>query len=629
MSKYRNRLLGLAVAATLVVFCGAARATGAAPGPPKPSPSAKKPVTSAAKGAKPAAKTTAARSKPASLRHDTTADDVNRLKEQLAAQQQQISQLLQASAEEKQSLDKAMQVIQSLQAGSKSGAPQTTSASTAVAALPALGQIASASPVIPALPVAAPVMSTASLPAAPPAATPAQEALVQKVDALQKSVDALNQGLFGFRFSGDFRLRNDDTLRSANSVTPSDQQNIRARYRLRFNVDKDLDSKFSTHFQLSTGTFVNPLTYDSDFTGLTSRGPIFLSEAWADYHPNSYVDLRGGKMSEVFADNAKFLMDDDVRFDGFHQIVKTSASGGSLGNLTLELRAGQYILSNPNVQVLAETAQKCTTTPQTITITTLPTTITINTPSAVAAACGWLQANFQPGKNIRDTDLFDQGFVLTARPSEQWTHQFTANIELWRNPNTIQLGSITAGFPLVVNPYYGLSLSGPITTGLGSATTTAGGGTYTAPHYQVLQLVYRADWRGWQTGRQGFPVSFEIHGARNMGTTFYNTAFMGQLTVGEIHKAGDVMFRYGYFYKPANSMISQVTDDDVGTNTTVNLRTNYIRFETGINRFVTWQNMVYIQDELAPNEASRHFFIVLPRGTATQYRVQSQVLFNF
>jgi len=614
--------------AVVTVLCAASLATAAVPASPTPAPSAKKPV-GAVRRVKSAVKSSGARTKPAALRHDETADEVNRLKEQLAAQQQEISQLVQASAQEKQSLDKAMQLIQSLQAGPKAATPQTASESALAAPLPSLGQIASASPIIPALPVVAPVMSTASLPAAQPVTAAQEEALVQKVDTLQKSVDALNQGLFGFRFSGDFRLRNDDTLRSANSVTTSDQQNIRARYRLRFNVDKDLGNQFSTHFQLSTGTFINPLTYDSDFTGLTSRGPIFLSEAWADYHPNSNLDLRGGKMSEVFADNAKFLMDDDVRFDGFHEIFKTSGSAGSLGNVTFELRAGQYILSNPNVQVLAETAAKCTTTPQTITITTLPTTITINTPASVAAACGWLQANFLPGKNIRDTDLFDQGVVITAKTSERWTHQVTANFESWRNPNTIQLGSIAAGFPLVVNPYYGLTVSGPITTGLGSATTTAGGGAYTASHYQVAQLAYRLDWRGWQSSRQGFPVSFEVHGSRNVGTSFYNNAFMGQITIGEIHKAGDVMFRYGYFYKPANSMISQVTDDDVGTNSTVNLRTNYIRFETGINRFVTWQSAVYIQDELASNEPDRHFFVVLPRGTATQYRIQTQMLFNF
>jgi hypothetical protein len=104
---------------------------------------------------------------------------------------------------------------------------------------------------------------------------------------------------------------------------------------------------------------------------------------------------------------------------------------------------------------------------------------------------------------------------------------------------------------------------------------------------------------------------------------------MGQVTIGEVKKGGDLQFRYGYFYKPANSMISQVSDDDVGTNTTVNLRTHYIRVDLGINKFLAWQNMVFIQNELAGNDPARHFYVALPRGAATQYRIQSQMQFTF
>jgi len=181
----------------------------------------------------------------------------------------------------------------------------------------------------------------------------------------------------------------------------------------------------------------------------------------------------------------------------------------------------------------------------------------------------------------------------------------------------------------VAGPYYGLTLSGPITTGLGTATTTAGGGTYTASAFHIFQLAYRLDYSGLKSGRQNWPLSLEFHGSQNFGATFYRDAAMGQISIGEIRKGGDLLFRSGYFYKPANSMISQVTDDDVGTNTTVNLRTYYFRFETGINRFVTWQNALYIQNELAPNEKSRDFFVTLQRGAAQQYRVQSQMLFTF
>src|SRR5215469_14146782 len=84
-------------------------------------------ATSSKKASKPLAKVTTA--KKAKAAHSTTvsagggnatAEEVNQLKEQLAIQQQQITELLQASADQKQSLAKALQVIQSMQAAQKS-----------------------------------------------------------------------------------------------------------------------------------------------------------------------------------------------------------------------------------------------------------------------------------------------------------------------------------------------------------------------------------------------------------------------------------------------------------------------------------------------------------------------------
>jgi hypothetical protein len=152
----------------------------------------------------------------------------------------------------------------------------------------------------------------------------------------------------GFQFSGDFRLRLDAQLRSANDVAPP-LQNVRGRYRLRMNVDKDLDRRFRFHMQLATGPLNNPVTNDQDMGGVTVKHPLSLSEAWMDFHLNSKVSLRGGRMEEVFADNMRFLWDDDVRFNGFHQIVKLPLRANSLGLTSVEFRAGEYILSNPAV----------------------------------------------------------------------------------------------------------------------------------------------------------------------------------------------------------------------------------------------------------------------------------------
>ncbi len=97
---------------------------------------------------------------------------------------------------------------------------------------------------------------------------------------------------------------------------------IRGRYRFRMNIDKDLDRRFSMHAQLSTGPLSNANTNDQDFGGITVKAPFSLSEAYINFSPNANVQLRGGRMEEVFADNMRFLWDDDVRFNGFQQRVR-------------------------------------------------------------------------------------------------------------------------------------------------------------------------------------------------------------------------------------------------------------------------------------------------------------------
>jgi len=128
-----------------------------------------------------------------------------------------------------------------------------------------------------------------------------------------------------FRFSGDFRLRFDGIFRKADPTPPvgfaplTHQQNARMRYRVRLNLDTDIDSRLSFHGQLSTGQVNNPLTGDQDFGATTAHHPFFISEAWIDFHPNKATQFQAGRVQEVFADNSRFLFDDDIRFNGFNE----------------------------------------------------------------------------------------------------------------------------------------------------------------------------------------------------------------------------------------------------------------------------------------------------------------------
>jgi hypothetical protein len=403
------------------------------------------------------------------------------------------------------------------------------------------------------------------------------------------------------RVSGDFRLRFDGIFRSA--TEPPDPplahvQNARMRYRLRLNFDTDIHPNLSFHGQLSTGAINNPLTFDQDFTSVTARHPLFISEAWIDYKPIKAVQLQAGRVQEIFADNSRFLFDDDIRFNGFNEkyVAHFKPNGARLASL--ELRAGQYFFSNPNVAVI--------------------------TPNSPLDRAGDIV-----GTAGRSANLFHQGLLANQTFNERWNSQLGADIQLYRHPNHIQLASTTDGLVLLVQPGLGIALSGPL-TGTGNATTTPGGAVYTAPGFQVARVTYRLNYAGFTRNDHAYPIIFNLQFARNVATGLNERdAILAALQVGRITKRGDMSFLYVFAIKGANAMISQVTDDDLGTGTGVNIRTNHFRFEYGIARKVTLQTLFYIQNSLRRSGQYPNFFVPLGDFAPTTYRVQQQLAFSF
>src|SRR6266567_3961451 len=407
-----------------------------------------------------------------------------------------------------------------------------------------------------------------------------------------------------FRFSGDFRLRFDGILRKAEPAPPAGfaplthQQNARMRYRLRFNFDTDIDSRVSFHGQLATGPINNALTMDQDFGETTTRHPFFISEAWIDFHPNKATQLQGGRLQEIFADNSRFLFDDDIRFNGFNEKYVVSFKNNGLKISNLELRAGQYILSNPNVAI-------------------------------VAAGSPLAQAGAVIGSTGRSSNLFHQGVLINQKFNDRWSSQLGGDLQLYRNPNQIQLASTANGVALIVQNGLGITLSGPV-TGTGNATTTSGGAIYTARNFQIARLTYRLNWAGFKSRNHVYPVVFNFQAARNVGIGLKERdAMLASFQIGKVTNRGDMAFLYVFSSKGANSMISQVTDDDLGTNSGVNIRTNHFRFDYGLAKKVTLQSLFYIQRELRNSGDFPNFFVPLNAFTPRQYRLQEQIVFSF
>jgi len=442
---------------------------------------------------------------------------------------------------------------------------------------------------------------TTSTVASTTAVAPPVEPQTPTVEQRLTKVEGQAMKIGPVRVSGDFRLRFDGTFRPA--TEPPDPplehvQNARARYRLRLNFDTDLYPNLSFHAQLATGPLNNQLSTNQDFTSLTARAPFSLNEAWIDYRPTKSLQLQGGRVQNIFADNSRFLFDDDIRFNGFNERYTASFKPNGAYLSSLELRAGQYILSTPNVAVIAP-----------------------NSPLA--------RAGDVVGTAGRSAALFHQGLLANQTFNERWNSQLGADIQLYRHPNHIQLGSTQEGLVLLVQPGIGIALSGPL-AGTGNATTTPGGAMYTAPGFQVARVTYRLNYAGFTRGDHAFPVMFNVQLSRNVATGLNERdAMLAALQVGRITKRGDTAFLYVFTIKGANALISQVTDDDLGTGTGVNIRTNHFRFEYGISRKVTFQSLFFVQNSLRRSGQYPNFFVPLGDFAPTTYRVQQQVVFSF
>jgi hypothetical protein len=338
---------------------------------------------------------------------------------------------------------------------------------------------------------------------------------------------------------------------------------------------------------MATGAINNGLTGDQDFAGGVVRHPFLVSEAWVDFHPTPNISLRGGRVEEIYADNTKFMWDDDVRFNGFNERFRFGR---------FEVRAGQYFLINPNVFTVPD-----------------------NSPLVLAGV--------EPGTIARAGQMFHQGISVEGGLNARWKHQATVDIQLFRNPNLIALTSNTQGATVVVDPALGVSLSSP-PPGVGNATRSPSSAILFAPHYQIVRAEYRLDSSG-LNGNPRLPLTWMVQAARNVGTSQLRDAIFASISVGRDTQKGDIRGRYAFVIKDANSLISQLTDDNLGTATGVNIATHYFRFDYTVRPDITVQNLLFLQNERRSSNPAANFFVPLGKETPTTWRYQGQLLFEF
>lgn len=516
----------------------------------------------------------------------------------LLEQQKQLNELRKELADQKKPSDTATSA-NTTSADTKTSTPAPVAAT---ATDPKSNPIASTVPLIP------PGISLTPRPNASSFVPEPQAAAPPTTDVLQKSIDAINANLRGFRLSGDLRFRTDTLYRQANTdygssdnrSTPA--QRIRERYRVRLNVDKDLFSSDKSdrplahaHIQLATDPFNNPNTMDTDFTGITTRAPISIAEAYIDFMPTKSLTFRIGRTPEIFADNRQFVYDDDVRFNGFHETYRWSSKKNGF---FVEAKAAQYILTEPNVQV-------------------------------VPAGSPFLLAGYQLGQRVPSSDLLDQGITVGSNITKKWSHNETVNYFVIREPNQLALAATAQGIALFgTSGVVGANLIGNLPES-GNGLTTAGGAMFTAKDFHVVRGGLNINYSGSQWRGKTYPFQIFLQATHNTGASFDNNGYMLGASIGQAAKLGDVQFQYQYFYKPGNAFVSTLTDDDVGSGAGVNVKTNQARINFGLTRFLVWENRFYIQKGISTNNPALNYFLPLQAGYNTQLRIHSQLVFTF
>ena len=419
-----------------------------------------------------------------------------------------------------------------------------------------------------------PVLRT--LAAVPP---PARAMAIQEAQPPGARDGQAGRSLAGFRFSGLFRLRYDLIVRDGNRVEPA-LQNSRMRYRAVFNADRALSEHTRFRLQLATGPPTGTTTFDQDFTSTIARHPFMVSEAYVEHQFASWITARAGKTPNVFEDGSNFFFDPDARFNGFQQVARLGP---------VELRGGQYIFTNPNVLRIA--------------------------PGSPLA-----EAGEAVGSRARAAALFHQGAVFRGGP-----HELTADLQLYRQPNQIQLSVVDAGRNFVSR---GLGIELPTAlSGLGNATRRPGGAGLFADQFHIAHLGYRVS--------GPLPFGRRPHGglhlqvARNIGTARFRDALMLTGQLGRVRKPGDLRLTYLFAYKDASSMIAAFSDTDLGAQTTVNIRAHQLRLDVGVLPSVQFQNVLSIVDFLRSSRPEEGFFVPFQAGAKPTFRYQSQIVFVF
>ncbi len=244
-----------------------------------------------------------------------TAQDVQSLRDAIAAQQQQIEQLRQEVQQKDQAWQQAQQQLQQTQSAAVEAQQKAAAAESASSEQKATVSKLSSD--------MTDVQSTLT------------NTAINTLDE-QKKFSALESAVGHIKFSGDLRLRFEPFFGggAANATTPDAR--YRERYRLRFNVASAITNDFAVGFSVASGDLGDPVSTNSTETGFFTRKPIAIDKAFGIYNPHYFkpLTLTVGKFGYTWQ-RTELTWDNDLNPEGASAAVGWDWKSGLLNHFAV------------------------------------------------------------------------------------------------------------------------------------------------------------------------------------------------------------------------------------------------------------------------------------------------------
>ena len=251
-----------------------------------------------------------AKSKPAAA-PAVTAEDIQSLRDAIAAQQKQIEALQQQLRERDQSIQQAQQAAQQAQSAASEASQKAETASTQGGA------------------------AAQALQSDVNDLKTKQASMAAQTQDEQKKYSALEGALTKFKWSGDVRVRQEDFFPGCSGASGCNYRQ-RERVRLRLGIATKLNEDFAAGMYLASGAQTDPTSTNETLTNVFERKNIAFDRGYVTYNPHQakWLELTGGKFAYTWK-RTPFTFDSDLNPEGFSEKFDfKTANAGMIKGLT-------------------------------------------------------------------------------------------------------------------------------------------------------------------------------------------------------------------------------------------------------------------------------------------------------